>query len=46
MHHYLARKKVQEGEKDRIDCMERDLNSIRDDLNEIKTLLRSFSNGS
>jgi hypothetical protein len=26
--------------------MEKDLNSIRGDLNEIKTLLRSLSNGS
>jgi hypothetical protein len=43
---YLARKRVQEGEKDRINCMERDLNSIKDDLNEIKTLLRRFSHGS
>jgi uncharacterized protein YdeI (BOF family) len=43
---YLARKKVQEKEKNRIDCMERDLNSIKGDLNEIKTLLRSLSHGS
>jgi hypothetical protein len=43
---YLARRKVQEREKNRIDCMEKDLNSIKGDLNEIKTLLRRFSHGS
>lgn len=43
---YLARKKVQESEKNKINRMERDLNSIKDDLNEIKALLRSFSNES
>jgi hypothetical protein len=43
---YLARRKIQEDEKNKIESMERDLNSIKDDLNEIKTLLRSFSNGS
>jgi len=43
---YLARRKIQENEKNKIESMERDLNSIKDDLNEIKALLRSFSNGS
>lgn len=43
---YLARKKIQENEKDRINCMERDLNAIKDDLTEIKTLLKNFSSGS
>lgn len=43
---YLARKKIQEKENDRINSMERDLNSIKNDLDEIKLLLRSFSNGS
>lgn len=43
---YLERKKIQDREKEKINCMERDLNSIKDDLNEIKTLLRSLSNGS
>jgi hypothetical protein len=43
---YLARRKIQEDEKNKIESMERDLNSIKDDLNEIKTLLRSFSSGS
>lgn len=43
---YLIRKQIQEGEKDKITSMERDINSIKDDLNEIKSLLRSLSNGS
>ena len=43
---YLARRKVHEKEKSRIDCMENDLNSIKGDLNEIKMLLRSLSHGS
>ena len=43
---YLARRKVHEKEKSRIDCMEKDLNSIKGDLNEIKMLLRSLSHGS
>jgi hypothetical protein len=43
---YLARRKIQENEKNKIECMERDLNSIRDDLNEIKFLLKRLSNES
>lgn len=42
---YLARKQIQEKEKDKINCMERDINSIKNDLDEIKSLLRSLSNG-
>ena len=30
---------------DRIDTMENDLKSLKDDINEIKTLLRALSNG-
>ena len=30
---------------DRIDTMEDDLKSLKDDINEIKTLLRALSNG-
>ena len=41
---YFARKRVQEKEKNRIDCMERDLDSIKGDLNEIKMLLRNLNN--
>lgn len=43
---YLARRKIQENEKNKIESIERDLNSIKDDLDEIKTLLRSFFHGS
>lgn len=43
---YLARRKIQENEKNKIESMERDLNLIKDDLDEIKTLLRRFSDGS
>ena len=38
------RAKRKEG-TDRIDNMEDDLKSLKDDINEIKTLLRALSNG-
>ena len=38
------RAKRKEG-TDRIDNMEDDLKSLKDDINEIKTLLRTLSNG-
>ncbi len=38
------RAKRKEG-TDRIDNMENDLKSLKDDINEIKTLLRALSNG-
>ena len=42
---YLSlRAKRQQG-TDRIDNMEDDLKSLKDDINEIKTLLRALSNG-
>ena len=42
---YLTlRAKRQQG-TDRIDNMEDDLESLKDDINEIKTLLRALSNG-
>ena len=42
---YLTlRAKRQQG-TDRIDNMEDDLKSLKDDINEIKTLLRALSNG-
>ena len=42
---YLAlRAKRQQGQN-RIDTMEDDLKSLKDDINEIKTLLRALSNG-
>ena len=42
---YLSlRAKRQQG-SNRIDNMENDLKSLKDDINEIKTLLRALSNG-
>jgi hypothetical protein len=43
---YIIRRKIQEDEKDRINNLEKDVSSIKGDLNEIKTLLRSLANGS
>jgi hypothetical protein len=39
----IRAKRKQRGE--RIDNMENDLKSLKDDINEIKTLLRALSNG-
>ena len=42
---YLQRRAQRQQGKDRIDNMENDLKSLKDDFNEIKTLLRALSNG-
>ena len=42
---YLQRRAQRQQGKDRIDNMENDLKSLKDDINEIKTLLRALSNG-
>ena len=42
---YLQRRAQRQQGKDRIDNMENDLKSLKDDINEIKNLLRSLSNG-
>ena len=42
---YLKRRNQRQQGKDRIDNMENDLKSLKDDINEIKTLLRALSNG-
>ena len=42
---YLQRPAQRQQGKDRIDNMENDLKSLKDDINEIKTLLRALSNG-
>lgn len=39
---YLAKKKIQEKEKDRINGLEDDLNSIKSDIEEIKILLKNL----
>ena len=42
---YLQRRAQRQQGKNRIDNMENDLKSLKDDINEIKTLLRALSNG-
>ena len=41
---YLQRRAQSQQGKDRIDNMENDLKSLKDDINEIKNLLRALSN--
>lgn len=43
---YKALKNAKEREKSRIDNIENDLNSLKSDLDEIKSLLRQLANGS
>ena len=42
---YLQRRSKRKQGTDRIDNMENDLKSLKDDINEIKTLLKALSNG-
>ena len=42
---YLSLRYKRKKGTDRIDNMEDDLKSLKDDINEIKTLLRALSNG-
>ena len=42
---YIRRRAQRKQGTDRIDNMETDLKSLKDDINEIKTLLRALSNG-
>ena len=42
---YIRRRAQRKQGTDRIDNMEDDLKSLKDDINEIKTLLRTLSNG-
>ena len=42
---YLKRRAQRQQGEDRIDNMEDDLKSLKDDINEIKTLLKALSNG-
>ena len=42
---YLQRRAQRQQGKDRIDNIENDLKSLKDDINEIKNLLRALSNG-
>lgn len=43
---YINLKKVKENENKRVENIENDLASLKDDLSEIKNLLRSFVNES
>ena len=42
---YLSLRAKRKQGTDRIDNMENDLKSLKDDINEIKTLLKELSNG-
>ena len=42
---YLTLRAKRKQGTDRIDNMENDLKNLKDDINEIKTLLRALSNG-
>ena len=41
---YINNRKMRQNEKNKIDILEKDVNSIKNDLNEIKSLLRSIVN--
>lgn len=43
---YINSRKMRQNEKNKIDILEKDVNSIKNDLNEIKSLLRSIANES
>lgn len=43
---YLLRKDIKNKENEKIQNLESDVSSIKDDLSEIKNLLRGLSNGS
>lgn len=42
---YINAKKIKETECKRVELIENDLAGVKEDLNEIKNLLRSFING-
>ena len=42
---YLARRKSKQSEKNKVENLERDLSTLRSELDEIKNLLRSLVNG-
>ena len=42
---YLARKKHKQNEVNKVDNLERDISTLRDEITEIKDLLRSLVNG-
>ena len=42
---YLTRRKLKKSEKNKVDNLERDISTLRDEITEIKDLLRSLVNG-
>lgn len=43
---YMKIKRLKDLERERMEHLENDMNNIKDDLQEIKNLLRNLSNGS
>ena len=42
---YLTRRKLKKSEKNKVDNLERDISTLRDEISEIKDMLRSLVNG-
>tara|TARA_B100001287_G_C22372325_1_gene384836 strand:- start:199 stop:423 length:225 start_codon:yes stop_codon:yes gene_type:complete len=42
---YIARRKQKQNEKNKVENLERDLSTLRNEITEIKDMLRSFVNG-
>ena len=42
---YLTRRKLKKSEKNKVDNLERDISTLRDEITEIKDMLRSLVNG-
>ena len=42
---YLTRRKLKKNEKNKVDNLERDLSTLRNEITEIKDMLRSLVNG-
>ena len=42
---YLTRRKLKKNEKNKVDNLERDISTLRDEITEIKDMLRSLVNG-
>ena len=42
---YLTRRKLKKSEKNKVDSLEKDMSTLKNELGEIKDLLRSLVNG-
>ena len=42
---YLTRRKLKKNEKNKVDYLERDISTLRNEITEIKDMLRSLVNG-